>query len=231
MAETLRRVLGENGLDEELGGEGHGRGHGEGEDCGFNVLHGFTGKDLVVHVATLEGRRAVHHLVDHNAEGPEVGAVVVGLLPALLGAQVRVGAQHRRALFPRWKVPRKSIVAQLEHAVLIQQEVGGLDVPVDDATLVHVLESQDKVRGVAPNVRMVQRKPAFVDLPVKVTSFCVVHEHEEPGLRSVGVHQARVERAVQGAHDLYFAEGHALVLGRLELVLVKDLERVERRRG
>mmetsp|Transcript_53855 Transcript_53855/g.166733 ORF Transcript_53855/g.166733 Transcript_53855/m.166733 type:complete len:242 (-) Transcript_53855:970-1695(-) len=110
-------------------------------------------KDLLVDahgVLVAEGRLAADHLVDEDAQGPPVHRVRV----------TRRGQQLRRKVV--WRAAgregladdklRKAHVCDLEVPPLAQHEVLRLQVPVDDAALVKVLEGIHHAGRVVPCV-------------------------------------------------------------------------------
>ena len=100
---------------------------------------------------TLEGRLARQQLVEDRAEGEDVGALVEIAQPhGLLGRHVVRAADHvarpRQALVVG--APRDPEVDEHRLAVrLADQDVGGLDVAVDDPVLVHVRERERDLLG------------------------------------------------------------------------------------
>ena len=115
----------------------------------------------------VEQPRAGEHLVEHDAEGPDVGALVDGLAARLLGRHVGGGAEDhagrrhggrgdgrrvhgvaRRA--DRGLGAQRLGEAEVEHldgAVVADLDVGGLEVAMDDALLVRGLERLGDLAG------------------------------------------------------------------------------------
>ena len=131
-------VLGQESHDERLQGPGHlrvvpRRGYGRRVD----VLAD-DGDDVVAQ----EGRPAGHHLIQHGSQGVEVAAGVGCAAQRLLRRHVGYGAQHHAGLGDPRPVYRhgQAEVAQLGGAVLGEPDVAGLQVAVDDATSVGVLQ-------------------------------------------------------------------------------------------
>ena len=141
-----------------------------GEDGGLDVgrdgvAHGADGRDLLgehagddgLHARARERRVAGEHLVEHGAQGVDVGAGVDGLLAhGLLGAHVVRGAEGEAGL-------GHAGAAGLLHGegdaevgdeglALVQQDVLGLDVAVDDALAVGVVEGAGDFGGEADGV-------------------------------------------------------------------------------
>ena len=120
-------------------------------------------REHVAHRLAREEPPAGEHLVEHDAEGPDVGALVDGLAAGLLGRHVGGGAEDQAGgragvgegrgvrqiggrgvrAFPRLGE------AEVEHfdlAVGRELDVGGLEVAVDDALLVRFLERRGDLR-------------------------------------------------------------------------------------
>jgi hypothetical protein len=103
---------------------------------------------------------AGHGLREHDRERVQVGAAVEGRAGGLLGRRVARRADHRtRRLRPaRFRQrPCQAEVGDAHDAVLVEQEVGGLDVAVDEAAGVRVLE---RGRDLAPDVGRLRRRAA-----------------------------------------------------------------------
>ena len=91
-----------------------------------------------------ERRTAGEHLIQHAAGRVQVGAHVDGLAASLLGREVLRGADHALGLGHR----RSGVVERagdaevhdLDHALLGDHDVAGLDVAVDDAHVMRVFE-------------------------------------------------------------------------------------------
>ena len=94
--------------------------------------------DVVAH----ERRPAGDHLVQHGTERVEVGHGVRVLAERLLRRHVRRGADDQPRLRDAAPVHAEgeAEVAELRHAVLGEEDVGGLQVAVHDAARVRVLE-------------------------------------------------------------------------------------------
>ena len=98
------------------------------------------------HVVGVEGQPAREHLVHHDAHGVDV-ALGVGLLPLrLFGADVVDAAHGLFAVLDLVLGPGDAGDAKVHHpqlAVVQQHDVLGLDVPVDDAVAVGVVEGAE----------------------------------------------------------------------------------------
>ena len=123
--------------------------HGAGlrrDDLGDDLLGGEAG----------ERRSAGQHLVQHHAEGVDVGARVQVLTGGLLGAHVLGRAETHARLrqptaFPSTPGQRDAEVGHHRPAV-VEQDVVRLDVAVDQAMVVGVVERAGDFRGDADGI-------------------------------------------------------------------------------
>lgn len=102
---------------------------------------------LVLGFVLPERRVALEQFVQHAAEAEPVRARVVRCaLGQDLRRHVAVGADRGvRLLFA--KITGQPEVGDAHVPVLVQQDVGRLQVPVHDEPLVHVLEPEDHLEG------------------------------------------------------------------------------------
>ncbi len=131
----LRQTLADN----ELQLDRHG-GAQAGERLGF-LVDDLVQQRLVVRAFERSG--AGDHFIQHAAERPQIAAVVDLAALRLLGRHVGHGA-HRSLGFGqprRFGQPRQAEVHDGDLAVLGDQNVGGLDVAVNDAFLVGGLQA------------------------------------------------------------------------------------------
>jgi len=139
------------------------RPHGQGGEVGVGLDDG--GEEVGDRFPA-EDRPSRQHLQQHHPEGPDVGAFVHRLAPRLLRRHVGGGSEddtgqggpvrERRRL--RVGTSRggpalalvglgQAEVEQLDRAIARDLDVGGLEVPVDDAVLVRVLECLGDLAG------------------------------------------------------------------------------------
>ena len=118
-------------------------------------------RDRVGHRRAGERPPAGEHLVEHTAEGPDVGAPVHRRAARLLRAHVGRGAEHhtRRASRPSHVVEcvterhrSSTVFASPKSSTLIdtvgrEADVGGLEIAVDDAALVGRVQGVDDLPG------------------------------------------------------------------------------------
>ena len=167
-------------------------------------------------VLALEGRGAVEHLVDQDAQGPPVdGAGVAAALDdfggdVLLGADERVGAEVGDARLgvhhgqgrlagarPRddhgghaagVRLLGQVKVRQHDVAALVQQDVFGLEVAVDEAHEVQVLERSRHLGRVEPGVVLEDALAgARLQGPEELAAAAVFHAQIQVVLRLEGV--------------------------------------------
>lgn len=103
-------------------------------------------RDLLDLVHAGEQREPLHHLPENAGEGPHVDGVVVGAGPEeLLGALVPTREPLEVELFGL--VVRGAEVRDLDDPLLVDEDVLGLEVPVDDGLRVHVFQAQQDLVG------------------------------------------------------------------------------------
>ncbi len=190
------------------------------------------GPDPVGELAARERHLAHEQVIEGAAEGVDVGAAV-GLVAVagLLGREVVGGAQHLLAVFLRQRAvvlplagERQPEVEDLDGAALVEDQVGRLDVAMDDTLLVGVVEAEgrlpDGIHGVANRQRSL-----LLDLRVEIGAVDVLHRQVVDGAGGV-----EVERP----HDVVMGEperlaGLALEPGEIRrLVHVLHREHLDR---
>src|SRR5689334_16642846 len=95
-------------------------------------------------------KRTAKHLVENDARGPEVGAVIHRLGEDLFGGHVGDGSDDDAGFRKRTldvRAAGQTEVYDLDLAVGVDDEVGGLDVAVDDALAVRVLKAGEELDG------------------------------------------------------------------------------------
>ena len=117
-------------------------------------------------------------LVEHDAHRPHIGLVAVGLGLDDLGGQV-VGRPHHCAglLDGVTQHLGDAEVADLDDALLGQEDVGSLDVSVDDLAIVDVLHSQAHLGKPIKDLILAEGLPALLlDFLTNVASVSVIHD-------------------------------------------------------
>ena len=158
---------------------------------------------------SIERRLARQHLVHHAAERVEIAAPVDRSPAALLGAHVRRRAGPERGLAPGGRPGRVERAGDAEigddRLAVLEQDVLGLDVPVDDAAAVGVVErAGDLARRCGAPSRAAaglgrQRLPQRLALDVR-------HDVVEQPIHGARVEQRQDVRMLQGGGDLDLAE-------------------------
>ena len=126
-------------------GQGHLRRDGlNGRRPGVQVLHGH-GHGAV----PVEGHAAGEHLVEHHAHGVNVAGHIGGLAAGLLRAEIMHRAHHRIAAGEGGAVGHAgdAEVRHLDVPVLMDEDILRLDVPVDDAVLMGMLQRREDPDG------------------------------------------------------------------------------------
>ena len=108
-------------------------------------------QDLLVdghRVVVIERVNASDHLVSQDAQGPPVDRLAMALVEEHLGCQVL--GRPTQSVSARLAVLGEAEVGQLQVALLINQDVLGLQVAVDYVQRVQILEHKSNLCGVEP---------------------------------------------------------------------------------
>lgn len=172
-----------------------GGGGGQGVPIGFGLDH--RREDVRCGFAA-EGQLAGEHFVEHTAKRPNIGALIDGFALGLLGRHVGGGAQDHAGLGGHAgegggirNVRRGGMVVErlgeseiehLDHAAVGDLDVGGLEVAMDNAAPVSVLESLANLTG--DGQRVVHRKRTGVKALGQGNTFDQLH-HQSMGTAGV----------------------------------------------
>ncbi len=128
---------------------------------------------------------ARYHLIDHQAERPDVGSVVSRFAPRLLGRHIHCGSHGGTCLCQLCEAGKlgQSEVNDSGHPVRRDHDVGGLDVAVCDALLVSPGEALRHLGGDVDRVINLERSP--VNLLLEAFSLVIFHHNEHPPLRGL----------------------------------------------
>ena len=144
-------------------------------------------------------------LEERHARGVVVRRFRVHVLGQVyLGRHVGPRAARQRAAAPL-ELHGNAEVRQLEVTALVEQQVLGLDVAVQHAAAVHVLERRDERRGVEAHLRLREgraqgqagQRPRAVELVVQVAAQQQVRDDVEVALVLESVVQGRQLRALE----------------------------------
>mmetsp|Transcript_78579 Transcript_78579/g.240445 ORF Transcript_78579/g.240445 Transcript_78579/m.240445 type:complete len:223 (+) Transcript_78579:296-964(+) len=128
----------------------------------------------------LQGR----HLVQDDAQAPDVALEVVGAVLDDFGAEVIRRAHHGLGvILGGVQHPRDAEVAQLDLPGRHEENILGLQVAVQDLAVVHVLEGEVGLHEPLQDHLLAQEQPvAPLDLHVDVAAVRVIHDDAEPAL-------------------------------------------------
>ena len=143
------------------------------------------------------------HLVQHHPGGVEVGTGVDGFALGLLGGEVGGGAEDRGCLGDRRRRVGDGAgdaeVHDLDLVVLGDHDIAGLDVAVDDARAVRVLERLQDAVGVRNRTLGIQR--AALDQLLQQPSLDELHDDVRHGLRGAIGKSLGFLTGVEDPHD------------------------------
>mmetsp|Transcript_38597 Transcript_38597/g.90238 ORF Transcript_38597/g.90238 Transcript_38597/m.90238 type:complete len:465 (-) Transcript_38597:1410-2804(-) len=170
-----------------------------------------------------EGRRAGEALESEDPDAPPVGAEAVALVEDDLGGEVlRGAAQGPRAVGDDLG---EAEIDHLEVALLVDEQVLGLEVAVDDFEAVHVREDRHDLRRVEARVLVGQRRLGG-EQREELAAERNLEQHVELALVLVCGDELQDEGVVHHREDLLLVH-HVLLLLHLDhLGLAHALERV-----
>lgn len=131
------------------------------------------------HVVGMEGWLQSCHLIEDTPQRPDIGLVVVGLvLPDLRrGVVGRAGLGVEEPFFGDLGDVH---VAQLDRAILVEEDVGRLHVSVVDFEVVEGLESVDHLNENVPDFLFLEQLAALLmphDLLIEVSMITKLHDN------------------------------------------------------
>ena len=166
-------------------------------------------RDHAHSVVPEERRPAGHHLVEHRAEGVEVGAGVRSTPQRLLGRHIGDCTDHHavRGHAAAVQGHRQAEVAQHRRPFGSKPDVAGLEVAVDDAVLVRVVQRQRHLLG--RTYGLVDRQPVPFSVRELLLHRAARHiARDDVGLSFVlahVVHHDHVRVIAQAPHRLRLA--------------------------
>ncbi len=161
-----------------------------------------------------EGSATGQQLVENHAEAEDVRSSIdpMPLAPGLLGAHVSGCPSDPATLAEILVLERKSEVGDKRLSRCIDQDVGGLDVPVDQPSCMSVMKGFGDCCHQCR--RLVKTGAAFLDPPGKVASLDELRDHEaEPVVGSPHVINRHDMGMVETGKDAGFVQVRLNVLG------------------
>ena len=183
-----------------------------------------------------EGVVPEEHDEHDEADAPHVDRLVVRLLVAAvaadeLGREVVVGAAHRVHLLPRLRDEAAEAEVGDQHVRLArlvgEQDVLGLEVAVDDAALVHVLEPEEDRLDVVLHLLLVVHVALLGDPVHQLAARRELAHEDQRGRALVRVLELHDVLVAQRAQHAELAHHRVVVLLVLLELLVEDLRREE----
>ena len=130
-----------------------------------------------------ERQLAGEHLIEDHAHGVDVGAAVAALALHLLRSDVIGRAQHGGEVgvseAPRGRVTGNAEIDELDVVVFVDHDVFRLEVAVDDAIGMDVVERLEHFDGDADGA--VLRHTAFVEDLAQQPALAPLHDHVNAG--------------------------------------------------
>ena len=179
-----------------------------------------------VHAWPGKGAAAGGEFVEHHAQAPDIGARIdqVGLSGCLLGTHIDRRPGEVRALPELRGLQRGAEIDDVRHALLVDQDVGRLDVAMDEPFLMRVLQPPRHLGQQLGDARMHQ--PPAEDVLVQVVALDPLGDH---------VAQAVVGGAhIVDRHDLWMVQPRGAAsllqigrkaLGSFETMTMRQLDR------
>ena len=157
-----------------------------------------------------EGRVPREHLVEDAAEGPVVDHTVVARVLELFGREVGLRPADAVGLddsdCSTAATLRETEVGQLRVACCVQQDVLGLQVPVDDVqTAMQVLETEQNLCGDEPDFFQVEDFP-HLHISAQVAAGQVLQTEVEVGVVLEGAEELDDEGTPAAREDLSFGQ-------------------------
>ncbi len=123
------------------------------------------------------------HFIEHDAESPDVGALVGMLAAQLLGRHVAQSAEQRARLrVGTFRDARDAEIHHFDYAIESEDNVGGLDIAVDHAAAMGIIEGAAGLHDVAEFLRERERRFAG-DQFLQAFAFEVFHGDEGKAVR------------------------------------------------
>eukprot|EP00123_Amoebidium_parasiticum_P001659 comp12819_c0_seq1/m.7968 comp12819_c0_seq1/g.7968 ORF comp12819_c0_seq1/g.7968 comp12819_c0_seq1/m.7968 type:complete len:412 (+) comp12819_c0_seq1:772-2007(+) len=174
-------------------------------------------KQLILRLG-LECRAASHHLKHQNAQGPPVHTErVVQLQQNLGGNVVRCAAERGRGVPGLYAVLAHAKVCKLDVALAVQKHVVQLEITVDDALTVKIVEGRDNLSSIELRTGFGE-VAVLPDLEHQITTVEVLH-HKEKTVVSL---EGGVELSQKGAVPSHTEHG-LLHFGTLKVIVLHNV--------
>lgn len=206
-SDHLRSVAGDEG------------GEGDGAEPLEDVLVDLAGHSLPVG----ERGSAREKLEDEDAKRPNVGSLVVGLVGDDLRRHVLRGPTERPSPLLPDQLLGETKVGELYVAGGVEEQVLRLEISIDDASGVEVVEGKDDA-GDIEGGGLVREPPTVPQQRPKLTSEARLHQHVQVFWAVECLVHFDYERASTLQHDLLLVEDVLLLLHIFDLILFKFLE-------
>ena len=162
-------------------------------------------------------------LEDEDAKRPNVGSLVVGLVGDDLRRHVLRGPTERPSPLLPDQLLGETKVGELDVAGGVEEQVLRLEISIDDASGVEVVEGKDDA-GDIEGGGLVREPPTVPQQRPKLTSEARLHQHVQVFWAVECLVHFDYERASTLQHDLFLVEDVLLLLHIFDLILFKFLE-------
>lgn len=179
--------------------------------------------DLLVNLYRLIGKErriTGRHFVDEHSERPPVHRFIVALAQNDLRRQILGRAAQRPG--PSLHAFRKPEIRHLQVALVVDQQVLRLQIPIDQVQIVQILKGEHNLGGI--EARMGLREAAdLAQMREHLTARHVLEDHVEIGVVLEVILEADEKRKGDGLQDAFLVQRVLDLLEFDDLLLVEDL--------